>query len=341
MAATTATNGNAAAPAKEVEAVQISEVRQSNSRDNRTAAHSHIKGLGLRSDGYANKDSHGFVGQTAAREACGVVVDLIRSKKMAGKAVMLAGGPGTGKTALALAVSQELGTKVPFCLMTGSEVYSAEVKKTEALMENFRRAIGLRVQERKEVYEGEVAELTPEESENPLGAYGRTISHLLITLRSSKGTKKLRLDPSIYEAIQKERVRVGDVVYIEANTGAVKRVGRSDAFSTEFDLEAEEYVPVPKGDVHKKKDIVQDVTLHDLDVANARPQGGQDVMSMMGQLMKPRKTEITEKLRGEINKVVNKYIDQGVAELIPGVLFIDEVGCAELTRSPTLLMLKP
>merc|ERR1712139_748962 len=30
-------------------------------------------------------------------------------------------------------------------------------------------------------------------------------------------------------------------------------------------------------------------------------------------------------LRTEINKVVNKYIDQGVAELVPGVLFIDEV----------------
>ncbi|MGH0186518.1 UNVERIFIED_CONTAM: hypothetical protein FKN15_021439 [Acipenser sinensis] len=45
----------------------------------------------------------------------------------------------------------------------------------------------------------------------------------------------------------------------------------------------------------------------------------------MGQLMKPKKTEITDKLRGEINKVVNKYIDQGVAELVPGVLFIDEV----------------
>lgn len=41
--------------------------------------------------------------------------------------------------------------------------------------------------------------------------------------------------------------------------------------------------------------------------------------------MKPKKTEITEKLRVEINKVVNKYIDQGIAELIPGVLFIDEV----------------
>ena len=265
---------------------------------------------------------------------------------MAGRAVLLAGGPGTGKTALALAVSQELGTRVPFCPIVGSEVFSAEVKKTEALMENFRRAIGtycprycswpclspnefdvtgLRVRETKEVYEGEVTELTPEEAENPLGGYGRTISHLVIGLKSYRGTKKLRLDPSIYEAIQKERVAVGDVIYIEANTGACKRVGRSDAYATEFDLEAEEYVPVPKGEVHKKKEIVQDVTLHDLDVANARPQGGQDIMSMMGQLMKPKKTEITDKLRQEINKVVNRYIDQGVAELVPGVLFIDEV----------------
>jgi TIP49 P-loop domain len=40
--------------------------------------------------------------------------------------------------------------------MVGSEVYSTEVKKTEVLMEHFRRAIGLRIKENKEVYEGEV-----------------------------------------------------------------------------------------------------------------------------------------------------------------------------------------
>ena len=107
-------------------------------------------------------------------------------------------------------------------------------------------------------------------------------------------------------------------------------------------METEEYVPLPKGEVHKKKEVVQDVTLHDLDAANARPQGGQDILSIMGSLIKPKKTEITgllykdnemkhwffpivDKLRREINKVVNKYIDQGIAELVPGVLFIDEV----------------
>jgi len=244
---------------------------------------------------------------------------------MAGRALMLAGAPGTGKTALALALAHELGPKVPFCPMVGSEVFSSEVKKTEVLMENFRRAIGLRIKETKEVYEGEVTELTPEETENPLGGYGKTVAHVIIGLKTTKGTKQLKLDPSIYEALQKEKVTPGDVIYIEANSGAVKRVGRSDAFATEFDLEAEEYVPLPKGDVHKRKEVVQDVTLHDLDLANAKPQGGQDLVSMMGQMMKPKKTEITEKLRGEINKVVNKYIDQGIAELVPGVLFVDEV----------------
>lgn len=71
-----------------------------------------------------------------------MVVDLIKSRKFSGRALLLAGAPGTGKTALALALSKELGVRVPFCPIVGSEVYSAEVKKTEMLAEAFRRAIG-------------------------------------------------------------------------------------------------------------------------------------------------------------------------------------------------------
>ncbi|KAI8019347.1 putative protein phosphatase 2C 24 [Camellia lanceoleosa] len=43
--------------------------------------------------------------------------------------------------------------------ITRSEVYSSKVKKTEVLMKNFRRAIGLRIKENKEV-----TELSPEET---------------------------------------------------------------------------------------------------------------------------------------------------------------------------------
>jgi len=304
--------------------MKIEEVK-STVKTQRISAHSHVKGLGLNETGEAIKVASGLVGQDQAREAAGLVVELIKAKRMAGRAILMAGPPGTGKTAIALAIAHELGNKVPFCPMVGSEVFSSEIKKTEVLMENFRRAIGLRIKETKEVYEGEVTELTPVETENPVGGYTKTVSHVVIGMKTAKGTKQLKLDPSIYESLQKERVEVGDVIYIESNSGAVKRQGRSDTFATEFDLEAEEYVPLPKGDVHKRKEVIQDVTLHDLDCANARPQGGQDIMSMMGQMMKPKKTEITDKLRREINKVVNKYIDDGVAELVPGVLFVDEV----------------
>lgn len=115
--------------------------------------------------------------------------------------------------------------------MSASEVYSSEVKKTEVLMENFRRAIGIRIRETKEVYEGEVTLLTPEEAEDPLGGYGKTISHVVIGLKTSKGTKQLRLDASLFDSIEKEKIQVGDVIYIEANSGVIKRVGRSDAYS--------------------------------------------------------------------------------------------------------------
>lgn len=47
--------------------VQISEVK-GNTRENRTAAHTHIKGLGLRIDGTAESSGDGFVGQASARE---------------------------------------------------------------------------------------------------------------------------------------------------------------------------------------------------------------------------------------------------------------------------------
>ncbi len=61
------------------------------------------------------------------------------------------------------------------------------------------------------------------------------MSHVVIGLRTVKGAKQLKLDPSIYETLQKEKVEIGDVIYIEANSGAVK-VGRVNDFQLKLNV---------------------------------------------------------------------------------------------------------
>ena len=76
--------------------MQITEV-QSTEKVQRIATHSHIRGLGLNDNGTAIPNAAGLVGQEKAREAAGIIVELIKSKKMAGRALLLAGPPGSGK----------------------------------------------------------------------------------------------------------------------------------------------------------------------------------------------------------------------------------------------------
>lgn len=46
--------------------------------------------------------SQGMVGQLASRRAAGVILEMIKDGHIAGRAVLIAGQPGTGKTAIAM-----------------------------------------------------------------------------------------------------------------------------------------------------------------------------------------------------------------------------------------------
>lgn len=124
--------------------VKIQEVREITHIE-RIGAHSHIRGLGLDDTLEPRQVSQGMVGQKSARRAAGIVLEMIKDGKIAGRAVLLAGQPGTGKTAIAMAVAQALGADTPFTSMSGSEIYSLEMNKTEALTQAIRKSIGVRI----------------------------------------------------------------------------------------------------------------------------------------------------------------------------------------------------
>ncbi|KAF5749676.1 ruvB-like 2 [Tripterygium wilfordii] len=295
--------------------LKISETRDL-TRIERIGAHSHIRGLGLDSALEARAVSEGMVGQTRARRAAGVILQMIKEGKIAGRAVLLAGQPGTGKTAIAMGLAKSLGLETPFAVISGSEIFSLEMSKTEALMQAFRKAIGVRIKEETEVIEGEVLEV---QIDRPAvaGAASKTGK---LTMKTTEMETVYDLGAKMIEALGKEKVQSGDVIAIDKASGKITKLGRSFSRSRDYDAMGPQtkFVQCPDGELQKRKEVVHCVTLHEIDVINSRTQG-------FLALFTGDTGEIRAEVREQIDTKVAEWREEGKAEIVPGVLFIDEV----------------
>ncbi len=295
-------------------AVEIREITQ---KFERIGAHSHIRGLGLDENLRAKDVADGLVGQKKAREAAGVIVQLIKAGKMAGRGILIAGPPGTGKTAIAVAISKELGKDIPFVQVSASEFYSTEMKKTEALIQAMRRAIGVRIKETRIVLEGEVVGLDYNMVPNPYNPTQKIPESATLTLATKDERRSFTVSGRLAMQFLYQGIEVGDVIMIDKETGRIVRLGKSEKAKKKYDLGDVETVEVPSGRIEKEREFTYVVTLHDLDEANAR-RGG------IFSLFEPVSKEIDSEVREAVDEQVKKWVEEGRAELVPGVLFIDE-----------------
>lgn len=293
---------------------KVAEVRDV-TRIERIGAHSHIRGLGLDDTLDPRQKSEGLVGQMKARRAAGYVLEMIKEGKIAGKAVLIAGSPGTGKTAIAMGIAQSLGPDTPFTSMAGSEIYSLEMNKTEALTQAFRKSIGVRIREETEIIEGEVVEV---QIDRPASGTGAKVGK--ITLKTTEMETIYDLGTKMIESVIKEKVQAGDVITIDKATGKITKLGRSFTRARDYDATGAttRFVQCPEGELQKRKEVVHTVTLHEIDVINSRTQGFLALFS-------GDTGEIKPEVRDQINSKVSDWREEGKAEIAPGVLFIDEV----------------
>ena len=284
-------------------------------RIERIGAHSHIRGLGLDDSLEARNISQGMVGQKDARRAAGVILQMIRDGKIAGRAVLIGGQPGTGKTAIAMGMAKALGEDTPFTMLAASELFSLEMSKTEALMQAFRRSIGVRIKEENEMIEGEVVEI---QIDRPASGSGDKSGKL--TLKTTEMETIYDLGAKMIETLQKEKIQAGDVITIDKATGKISKLGRSFARSSDYDAMGPQtkFVQCPEGELQKRKEVVHTVSLHEIDVINSRQQG-------FLALFAGDTGEIKGEVREQINGKVAEWREEGKAEIVPGVLFIDEV----------------
>merc|ERR1711865_943951 len=78
------------------------------------------------------------------------------------------------------------------------------------------------------------------------------------------------------------------------------------------------FVQCPEGELQKRKEVVHTVSLHEIDVINSRQQG---FLALFAGDTGEIKTEVRE----QIDAKVAEWREDGKADLVPGVLFIDEV----------------
>ena len=141
-----------------------------------------------------------------------------------------------------------------------------------------------------------------------------------ITLKTTEMETIYDLGTKMIESLSKEKVTAGDVVAIDKASGRVTKLGRSFARSRDYDAmgPATKFVQCPEGELQKRKEVVHVVTLHEIDVINSRSQG-------FLALFAGDTGEIRAEVREQIDLKVAEWREEGKAEIVPGVLFIDEV----------------
>merc|ERR1719265_1960923 len=200
-------------------------------------------------------------------------------------------------------------------MVAGSEIFSMEMSKTEALTQAFRRSIGVRIREEAEIIEGEVVEL---EIERPTD--GSAAKWGKMTLKSTEMETVYDLGAKMIETIQKEKISAGDVITIDKASGKISLLGRSFSRSRDYDAmgPSTRFVQCPEGELQKRKEVVHTVSLHEIDVINSRSQG-------FLALFAGDTGEIKPEVREQIDAKVAEWREEGKADIVPGVLFIDEV----------------
>ncbi|KAL0265759.1 UNVERIFIED_CONTAM: hypothetical protein PYX00_011474 [Menopon gallinae] len=261
----------------------------------KTSLHSHIKGLGIEGDEVLDVGD-GMVGQKKARMALGVLQKLVQNGY--NNPVILTGEPGTGKTALAIGLSKEMG--LSYNIVNVCELKKKGKSIGECLLQAARKNVVVEIKETYEIVEGEVVELVHE------------VGRIKLTLKTTDMESVFEIGEKMFAEMKSERVEAGDVVRLNKSTGKFRKVGRS-FFKASHAYPDINIVPCPEGELIRSVEEESRATLHDIDMVNSKFNPLEEA------------PEIRSEIREEVNRKVKEMINEGKARIAHGMLVLDEL----------------
>ncbi len=139
------------------------------------------------------KKDGSIIGQEKARESLGIIIDLAKKQFTSGQIFLLNGPSSSGKSALLHAFRQDFNG--PLMHISASTLVNNKFNSTEMINKYLRSAIKITIKEIKDIYEGEVTEYYVNENR----------TEIFISLKTLKGSKRIKISPNLYKIIENEK----------------------------------------------------------------------------------------------------------------------------------------
>lgn len=177
-------------------------------------------------------------------------------------------------------------------------VLNCRVIDCDEILNYARQAVKIHCNITTEIYEGEITEYRTIKDNNG------DANEMKVTLRTAKSSKTIRIGKALISAFNE--INIGDFIFIDPGAGLIKRLGRGEGHASEFDLECDRYIQLPKCAVNVERCHESITSLYDLDLEYASKLGC-----------------ITEYVRTSVDLLVKEYFNKNVAKTAYSLLIVE------------------
>jgi DNA helicase TIP49 (TBP-interacting protein) len=201
--------------------------------------------------------------------------------------------------------------KFPFSRLSIDFNLKREPEQLVEIFKTQKKAIGIRISECIEFYEGEVIDIVFNSRSQKDKVYN---FHAILGLKTLEGKLRLKISGTIFNELIVKKVKKGNVIRIIPHLYLIQNFGESVNSNNDEEINLKNFFSIPKGKVFKKKILTKEMTLYDFEFENFKDNNDFRFMNIKN----------FKRLNYDTEILLGKYIQVGKASVSKGIMVINE-----------------